>query len=587
VFGHHRAEEDEAVSAETLGIGQLFDRIRDAVVVADEAGRIVLWNPAASQIFGYSAEEAIGSSVEILVPAELRAQHRAGLAHWRETGAGRYIDSGRVLELPSRHRDGSALQVELTLSPIDDGNAHHYVLALVRDATARKALEAELIHRSVRDEVTDLPNRTLFMDTLRRGLVHARWRKHGLAVLVVDLAGFAELRASLGEGAADSLLAQVGERLGQGMRAEDLVARLEADLFGVILHSLDSETAAGEAADRLLALLQTPFRVGRRQIVLGACVGIAVSETPRQPAQELLRDAELALLEAKRDGTPGWHRYDRSIAVPVSAESLDLVSDLRFALERDEFVLHYQPVLRLADASLYGFEALIRWQHPQRGMLHPGEFIGPAERHGLIGQMDAWVLREACRQAAAWQAEHPAEPPLAMSVNVSASEFRGDGMADHVRSALAEHHLAPDSLLLEITETTALFDPRRTAAILDAIRAMGVRLAVDDFGAGSHALSHLRHLPLDALKLDRGFVGALDNARTAAIVAAIIKLAHELGMDVIAEGVETADQARALSQLDCDLGQGYLFSRPLAAGEAGALLVRRELAPVGSALEEE
>jgi len=426
----------------------------------------------------------------------------------------------------------------------------------------------------------------LFLDTIRRGLLHARWRRYGLAVLVVDLAGFAQLRASLGEGAADSLLAQVGERLAQAMRPEDLVARLEADVFGVVLHSLEAPEATGEVADKLLAMLQTPFRVGRRRIVLSACIGIVVSETPRQPAQELLRDAELALLEAKREGAPGWHRYDPSIAVPVPPASLDLVSDLRLAIERDEFVVHYQPILRLANASLYGFEALVRWQHPRRGLLHPGEFIAPAERHGLIGQMDAWVLRQACRQAGTWQAAHPGEPPLSISVNVSASEFRHAGLADQVRSALAEHPLAPDSLVLEITETTALFDPQRTAAVLDTIRAMGVRLAVDDFGAGSHALSHLRHLPLDALKLDRGFVAALDDERTAAIVAAIIRLAHELGMDVVAEGVENADQARALRQLGCDLAQGHLFSRALAAAEAAALLVRNDLTAVTAPLAE-
>lgn len=571
MFGHGRDAEE--VSADALGIGGLFNQLRDAMVVADDAGRIVLWNPAASSLFGYSADEAIGQNVEMLVPDELRGQCEAGVARWRETGTGRYIDSGRPLELPARGRDGSTVHVELTISPLDQGDGRRFVLAVARDANARKALEAELVQRSQRDEVTDLPNRALFLDTVRRGLLHARWRKHGLAILVADLARFAELRASLGEVAADDLLAQVGERLAQATRAEDLVARLEADVFGVVLHGLDSADLAGETADRLLVLLQTPFRVGGRRIVLSACIGVAVSETPGQAAEELLRDAELALLEAKREGSPGWHRYERSIAVPIPPESLDVVSDLRLAIERDEFVVHYQPILRLVDGSLFGFEALVRWQHPRRGLLHPGDFIALAEQHGLIGEMDAWVLREACRQAAAWQADHPIEPPLTIAINVSASEFRQAGLPDQVRSALGQDRSAANNVLLEITETTAVFDPEHTASVLDDIRGMGVRLAIDDFGAGSHALSYLRHLSLDALKLDRSFVTAIADERTATIVGAVIRLAHELGMDVVAEGVESADQAQALRQLGCDLAQGHHFAPAMTADEAGALLV--------------
>jgi PAS domain S-box-containing protein/diguanylate cyclase (GGDEF)-like protein len=567
--GAHKTE----ISAQVLGIDGLFRHVPDAIIVTDDAGRIRLWNPAASTLFGYAAEEAIGQDVEILIPAELRPQHRAGLAHWRATGSGRYIDSDRPLELPAKARDGSRLQVELTLSPLAD-DQERYVLAIVRDATARKALEAELVQRSLRDELTDLPNRTLFLETLRRALRHAKWRKNALAVLVVDLARFSELRASLGNEAADALLAEVGQRVAHAMRAEDLVAHLEADVFGVLLLSLDSSAGAEEVADRLLALLQTPFRVLGRRILLTAHIGIAVSNTPRQAAEELLRDAELAVLEAKRQGAAGWHRYDRWIAVPVPPESLDLLTDLRLAIERDEFVVCYQPIVRLADASLFGFEALVRWQHPQRGMLHAGEFVGVAERHGLVGQIDAWVLRQACRQAAAWQGDERSDPPLTMAVNVSATEFRNVGLADHVRHALDEHPLAPGSLLLEITETAAPLDPLRIAPVLDALRAAGVRLAVDDFGAGSHALGHLRYLPLDAMKLDRGLVTALHDQRTRVIVSALIGLAHALDMDVVAEGVATAEQVQVLRDLGCDLGQGHFFSRALEASAAGAMVTR-------------
>lgn len=569
-----RASTTNAVSAETLGIGALFSHLRDAAIVADDTGTILLWNPAASTMFGYAAEDAIGQNVDMLVPPELRAQHHAGLRHWHDTGSGRYIDADRPLELPALAQDGSRLQIELTLSPLEHGRAR-YVLAVVRDATARKALEAELVQRSLRDELTDLPNRTLFLDTVRRGLAHAKWRKHGLAVLVVDLSRFSELRASLGEGGADQLLTEVGRRLTQAMRPEDLVARLDADVFGVVLQSLDSPGTAEEAADRLLALLQTPFRVMRRGVVLSACIGIAVNATPRQAAEELLRDAELALLEAKREGTAGWHRYDESIAAPVSPESLDLASDLRLAIERGEFVLHYQPILRLADASLFGFEALVRWQHPQRGMLNAAEFITVAERYGLIGQIDAWVLREACHQGVAWQQPAvPDDPPLTIAVNVSACEFREADLADRVRSALDEYPLAPGSLLLEITETTALLDPRHTSAVFEAIRDAGVRLAVDDFGAGSHALSHLRHLPLDVLKIDRSFIAALNDERSVCIVSAVVQLAHELGLDVVAEGVETAEQVRTLRDMGCDLAQGFFFAPALDATEASALVTQ-------------
>ncbi|HEX5501921.1 MAG TPA: EAL domain-containing protein [Thermomicrobiales bacterium] len=427
-------------------------------------------------------------------------------------------------------------------------------------------------HQAFHDPLTGLPNRALFLDRLEHALAYARRRRESVAVLFVDLDRFKVINDSLGHEAGDLLLIAVASALKGCLRPEDTAARLGGDEFTILLERVADITAAVEVAERILGALQTPLPLGGYDLVVTGSLGIALSTPERDDPVELMRQADVALYRAKASGKACYQVYDATMNARV-LERLELEAELRRALEREEFVVHYQPKVALATGHLEGVEALVRWQHPERGLLPPAAFIALAEETGLIRPLGRWVLIEACRQARAWRAEHPADPPLVMAVNLTAPQFQQPHLAADIATILAETGLPPHLLQLEITESVLMDDAAATLATLGALKRLGVQLAIDDFGTGYSSLSYLKRFPVDWLKVDRRFVAGLGtDAEDTAIVRAVVNLAAALRLAVTAEGVETADQVARLQALGCTLAQGFYFARPLPAAALGALL---------------
>ncbi len=470
------------------------------------------------------------------------------------------------------------------------------MVGTVHDITERKALEAKLEHQALHDPLTGLPNRTLFMDRLRQALSRAKRRKREVVVLFMDLDNFKVINDSLGHKTGDTVLVAASKRVRRALRPEDTVARLGGDELIVLLEGIDV-TAAVHATERVQQRLQIPISVGGRRLFVSASVGIAIGGVNGKQAADLLRDADLAMYQAKRSGKARYAVFEEEMNTRA-IERLELEHDLRQALKRGEFRVYYQPQM-LLDADLQrhlgsvgsravvagtatqapriaGMEALVRWVHPERGLLLPDDFIPLAEETGLIVDIGELVLAEACRKTKEWQARFPAELPLAVCVNLSARQFREPNLTKTIRRILSETELDPTCLHIEITESTAMGDAPATVATLAEVKELkelGVRIAIDDFGTGYSSLSYLEHFPVDYVKIDHSFVGKLgDDAGATALISGMIRLAHSLGLKVIAEGVETEDQLKRLQGLGCDLAQGHYFSEAIPAEAVGSLL---------------
>ena len=430
----------------------------------------------------------------------------------------------------------------------------------------------QLTKQAFRDSLTGLPNRALFMDRLSHGLTGAKRRHEHLAVLFLDLDRFKVINDTLGHTVGDQLLVEVSDRLGSSLRPGDTVARLGGDEFGILLEDVaDAETAEAVAL-RIEEELAKPLHFEGREIFVSASIGIALSSARLGMPEEILRDADLAMYHAKSKGNARHEIFDDSMSAPA-LDRMDLEMDLRSAISRQEFRLHYQPILRMDTGRITEVEALIRWQHAKRGLLQPDSFIGLTEETGLIVPIGQWVLREACRQAREWQLEFPSIPPLVMSVNLSAKQFQNPNLVQEINQALAESGLAAGSLKLEITESVVMQDAPATLAKLKDLKDLGIRLAIDDFGTGYSSLGYLKRFPVDTIKIDRSFVKGLSkDGNDNAIVRAVITVAKTLNMDVTAEGVETEQQRIELKALGCDRAQGFLFARPADAEHVGPLL---------------
>jgi len=430
----------------------------------------------------------------------------------------------------------------------------------------------QLTKQAFRDSLTGLPNRALFMDRLSHGLTRARRRHEHLAVLFLDLDRFKVINDTLGHAVGDQLLVEVSNRLGGSLRPGDTVARLGGDEFGLLLEDVaDAETAEAVAL-RVEAEFAKPLHFEGREVFITASIGIALSSARLGMPEEILRDADLAMYHAKAKGKARHEIFDSSMSASA-LDRMDLEMDLRSAISRHEFRLHYQPILRLDTGRITEVEALIRWQHAKRGLLQPDSFIGLTEETGLIVPIGQWVLTEACRQARVWQLEFPSTPPLVMSVNLSAKQFQNPSLVPEVAQALAESGLDAASLKLEITESVVMHDAPATLAKLKELKNLGIRLAIDDFGTGYSSLGYLQRFPVDTLKIDRSFVKGLSkDGNDNAIVRAVVTVAKSLNMDVTAEGVETDQQRIELKALGCDRGQGFLFARPADAAHVTPLL---------------
>ncbi len=430
----------------------------------------------------------------------------------------------------------------------------------------------QLARQAFRDSLTSLPNRSLFMDRLAHALTRTERRGEQLAILFLDLDRFKVVNDSLGHGVGDQLLIGVSQRLASCLRPEDTIARLGGDEFAILIEDVKDDKAPTSVADRLTSELQQPFTVEGREVVITVSIGIAMSTAKRMTPEDILRDADLAMYHAKGKGKARYEIFDKSMNAPAQ-ERMDLELDLRNAVARGEFILHYQPILELPTGRIVEMEALVRWKHPQRGLLFPGDFVGLSEETGLIVPLGRWVLHEACRQTRQWQLATPGSN-LAISVNLSARQLQQPGLVEEIAAVLRETRLDPGALRLEITETVVMHDAPTTLAKLEALKALGVQLAIDDFGTGYSSLGYLKRFPVDTLKIDRSFVkGIGQNVEDSAIVRAVITVAKSLGLSVTAEGIESADQLEQLRSLGCDHGQGYYFAKPMPSDRVPALLL--------------
>jgi diguanylate cyclase (GGDEF)-like protein/PAS domain S-box-containing protein len=478
-----------------------------------------------------------------------------------------------------RHRDGHYLWVLCRGVAVRDalGKATRMAGSLT-DISDRKSTEQQLLHDAFHDALTNLPNRALFTDLLARSLGRAQRRiEYRFAVLFIDLDRFKVVNDSLGHSTGDELLKAITRRIERCVRPGDTVARLGGDEFTILVDDIGDSSDATRVADRIQHELAQPFNLSGHEVFTTASIGIALSASGYEAAEDLIRDADTAMYRAKALGKARYEMFDTAMHAHAKA-LLELETDLRRAVERTEFRLHYQPLISLETGRITGFEAVVRWEHPVHGLIGPAAFIPIAEETGLIIPIGRWVLRQACRQMRAWQDRYPDLEDLTVSVNLSGRQFAQPSLVEEIDQALKETGLDPQRLRIEITESVVMENAANAMAMIDQLRALRVKIDVDDFGTGYSSLSYLQRFDLDHLKIDRSFVSKIDGPGTenTEIVRTIVTLAHHLGMDAVAEGVETADQLALLRQLGCQTVQGYLFAQPLTEGEADTLLADRE-----------
>jgi diguanylate cyclase (GGDEF)-like protein/PAS domain S-box-containing protein len=543
---------------------KLLDAVGQSVIATDLEGKVLYWNRGAEELYGWSAGEALGRNLrDLTVSEELLDQAEAIRSELR---AGRTWSGEMLL----RRRDGSRVPVLGTATPIfDDRGDLEGMIGVSTDISERKALEAELERRASHDPLTCLPNRDAFVDRLRQTLLRTRRRKSTskVGVLFMDLDRFKTINDSLGHGAGDRLLVALAERLKNRLRPEDVLARFGGDEFAVLLEMVENPSEALRVAQRIAQALGEPFTVDDHQVSVSTSVGVALGTAHANDPEGMLREADAAMYRAKEQGPGRYAVFDPAMQTRAQ-ERLELEAELRQAVEQEEFALHYQPIVSLRDGSMVGFEALLRWRHPHKGIQRPSAFLALAEETDLIVPIDGWVLEEVCRQAKRWEGDYPSASLVSMNVNLSPRQLKDGGLARTIEETLRRVALKVHTLALDVTEGFLLKASEDQARTLDALKKMGIRLDLDDFGTGYSSLSYLKSSPVDGVKLDRSFVEGLGEDTTGmALVHKIIELCHTLGLEVVAEGIETPEQATLLKEMGCDLGQGYYFGRPLPSEE--------------------
>jgi diguanylate cyclase (GGDEF)-like protein/PAS domain S-box-containing protein len=543
-----------------------FDHAGIAVQLLTLDGTITEANPACRDMLGYAADELIGRSISGLIESQDLDAFPQACAEVASS-----MRDATSVELPFVHKNGSRIWGQVTLARVqrEDGTR---LMAMLQDVTERKRMEEELERQAFRDDLTGLANRVLFRDRLQHALERRSRTRSDVAVLLLDLDGFKRVNDSLGHAAGDELLRIIGQRIATCVRVGETVARLGGDEFAIVIESMQSLEEPAQLAERLLRAVAMPAQIASREVVVNVSIGIAVAQ-PAEDGDAVLRNADTAMYAAKGVGKQCVRTFDPSMHANALVR-MELEQDLRRAIAHNEFVLHFQPLVHLANGALRGFEALLRWHHPSRGLLSPGEFLAVAEETGLIVSIGRWVLREACARAATWQQEGM-QRSLLVSVNLAARQIDHPDLLEDVESALADAGLAASCLVLEITESEVMRNPEVARERLHALRTLGVRVAIDDFGTGYSSLSHLQYFPVDELKIDQSFIARLDRGeREMSFVRTMVALAHTLDVEVVAEGIELAAQSKALERLGCQTGQGYLFGRPLNAADLQAYLSR-------------
>jgi diguanylate cyclase (GGDEF)-like protein/PAS domain S-box-containing protein len=531
----------------------------DLITVLDGEGLVTYQSPSIERVLGYSIDEIVGSRFEEILSESDRPRLQRLIA-----GNGSVGPEGHTFECSLEHRDGTSLKFEVQHTDLRHDEHVRGIVLNSRDVSERKAFEEQLAHQAFHDPVTSLANRALFSDRVEHALMRAQRGLPDIAVMFIDLDDFKTVNDSLGHEAGDRVLQEVAQRLLIAVRPTDTVARFGGDEFAVLLEGVTDSPEAAYAAARILQALEIPMEIESKQVFPRASIGICLvdRESAVPDAAELLRNADVAMYMAKRDSKGSYRVFEPTMHERV-VERLELRSELQHAIESNQLELHYQPVVRLQQHRILGVEALLRWNHPTRGTIPPLQFIPLAEETGLIIPMGRWVLETACREAVRIQKQFPRDEPLAMSVNLSVRQLQSDSIVADVRCALEQSGLDPSGLVLEITESVMMADTDFAVQRLLDLKGLGIRLAMDDFGTGYSSLSYLSRFPVDILKMDRSFVGSGENV---ALTSAIIALGASLELDVVAEGIELPEQEDSLHDLGCEIGQGFLFARPMDSG---------------------
>ena len=550
----------------------VFEHSGEAILITDSDKRILAVNPSFTRLTGYGIDEIRGKNPNILASGQTPAEtYRAIWTALDETG---YWQG----EIVDRRKDGTLYPKWMSISVVRDvvGNISHYIASFT-DITERKQAEAHISKLAYHDTLTGLLNRFSLNSQLEQVLAMAHRDHRALAVIFLDMDRFKAINDTLGHAVGDELLITVAKRLRENVRDSDIVARLGGDEFVVVLTEVEDATAVARLADKILHVLAQPYLIGKNALHSAASIGLAFYPDDGEDGETLMKNADTAMYHAKSQGRNNIQFFTAEMN-QITLKRLKLDHDLRMAMETKQFELHYQPQLDSRDGRIVGVEALVRWRHPRDGLISPAEFIPVAEETGLILQLGEWVLDEACRQLRTWQNDGIKD--VTMAVNLSAHQLRSPVLLTQVAHALEKHGLAGSDLELEITETVAMHDPDASINQLKALRGLGVRLSIDDFGTGYSSLSYLKLLPIHTLKLDQSFVRDIEtDSNDVAICTATIALAHNLGLAVVAEGVETEAQRLLLTSHQCDFMQGYLFSKPLPAAEALAFIKGRNAAP--------
>ncbi|MFN2578042.1 MAG: putative bifunctional diguanylate cyclase/phosphodiesterase [Pyrinomonadaceae bacterium] len=554
-----------------------FDYAAIGMALVSQEGRWLQVNRSLCNIVGYSERELLNTDIQSVThPEDLNDLLMQQSRLKKETIPG-YQTEQRYI-----HKLGHEVWTQLSVSRVRDPETHSLrFIFQIQDITDRKRAEERLVHDAFHDGLTGLPNRALFIDHLRLAMARRRQKEYTLfSVLFLDLDRFKVVNDSLGHLVGDQLLIAVASKLQTCLRPGDTIARLGGDEFTVLLEDIKSNNEAVYIAERIQRELGQAFELEGRTVFASASIGIAPSTTGYERPEEILRDADTAMYYAKSRGGNRHELFDKSMHVRA-VKLMQMQTDLRAAIERDELVVEYQPIVSLETFRIMGFEALARWNHPEHGLISPGQFIPIAEETGLIIPIGQWILSQACIQLRQWQSLYPSEERLTMSVNLSGKQFAEPNLIEGIERVLAETNLDPHSLWLEITESVVVENVEAASEICKRLRRLGVGLSIDDFGTGYSSLSSLHSFPISTLKIDGSFVSRMngDNENTE-IIRTIMSLAGNLSMEVIAEGVETLEQVTKLRTLGCEKGQGYFFSRPLRARDAENLLL--ETAPLGA-----
>jgi diguanylate cyclase (GGDEF)-like protein/PAS domain S-box-containing protein len=544
----------------------LVQNSADVSMIVTADGTITYESPAVERVLGYRPRDRVGTPAFGIIEAADEGRVAQLLADVVRTPGGQ-----TATEIRMRHADGTWRHIELVLKNLVDDPAVAGVVVNYRDVTERRALEDELRHQAFHDSLTGLANRALFNDRLEHAMSRKRRFGHPLAVLFVDLDDFKTVNDSLGHTEGDQLLVSVADRLRSVLRSGDTIARMGGDEFAVLIEDAVDSDAPMDVASRILGALEAPFQHRGTDLFVRASVGLSVWDATDEKAEELIRNADMSMYTAKANGKNRIEVFEPHMHEAALAR-LALKGDLEHALERNEFFLQYQPIVRLADGAVTGVEALLRWRHPRRGLVMPMDFIPVAEETGLIVPLGYWVIEQACLQARAWDGV-PQTRDLSVSVNVSGRQVQEPEFVDELSKTLAATHVPAGRITLEFTESVLMRDTQKTFETLAALKRLGVRLAIDDFGTGYSSLSYLRRFPIDELKIDRSFItGMASGPEQLAVVRSIVELGESLHLETVAEGIEEVAQLAKLRSVDASHGQGFLFVRPLNAGDVATAI---------------